>query len=77
MFAEDVRALRRELLAVRSLSQQQCDDMAQQLRWAEEQCRKALRLWQSAQEAEKRQLVQNLVRNNRHLKISGWLVKLA
>ncbi|XP_053787449.1 serine/threonine-protein kinase PAK 3-like isoform X2 [Vidua chalybeata] len=48
---EDVRGLRRELLAVRSLSKQQCEDMAQQLRWAEEQCSKALRLWQSAEEA--------------------------
>ncbi|XP_053788517.1 rootletin-like [Vidua chalybeata] len=47
---KDVRGLRRELLAVRSLSKQQCEDMAQQLRWAEEQCSKALRLWQSAEE---------------------------
>ncbi|XP_064262229.1 radixin-like [Passer domesticus] len=59
---EDVRGLRRELLAVRALSQQQCEDMAEQLRWAQEQCCKALRLWQSAQEEEKRNLVQELER---------------
>ncbi|XP_072778437.1 serine/threonine-protein kinase PAK 3-like [Taeniopygia guttata] len=34
--------------------------MAQQLRWAEEQCSKALRLWQAAEEAKKRKIVQNL-----------------
>ncbi|XP_064262865.1 radixin-like [Passer domesticus] len=62
MFAEDVRGLRRELLAVRALSQQQCEDMAEQLRWAQEQCCKALRLWQSAQEEEKRNLEQKLER---------------
>ncbi|XP_064278795.1 rootletin-like [Passer domesticus] len=59
---EDVRGLRCELLAVRALSQQQCEDMAEQLRWAQEQCCKALRLWQSAQEEEKRNLMQKLER---------------
>ncbi|XP_064260320.1 TOG array regulator of axonemal microtubules protein 2-like isoform X2 [Passer domesticus] len=62
MFAEDVRGLRRELLAVRALSQQRCEDMAEQLRWAQEQCCKALRLWHSAQEEENRNLVQELER---------------
>nr|XP_041567263.1 serine/threonine-protein kinase CST20-like isoform X2 [Taeniopygia guttata] len=60
LILEDVRGLRRELLAVRSFSKQQCEDMAQQLRWAEEQCSKALRLWQAAEEAKKRKIVQNL-----------------
>ncbi|XP_064263098.1 TOG array regulator of axonemal microtubules protein 2-like [Passer domesticus] len=59
---EDVRGLRCELLAVRALSQQQCEDMAEQLRWAQEQCCKALRLWQSAQEEEKMNLMQELER---------------
>ncbi|XP_064263291.1 TOG array regulator of axonemal microtubules protein 2-like isoform X3 [Passer domesticus] len=59
---EDVRGLHRELLAVRALSQQQCEDMAEQLRWAQEQCCKVLRLWQSAQEEEKRNLEQKLER---------------
>ncbi|XP_064263309.1 uncharacterized protein LOC135293243 isoform X1 [Passer domesticus] len=59
---EDVRGLRCELLAVRALSQQQCEDMAEQLRWAQEQCCKALRLWQSAQEEEKTNLMQELER---------------
>ncbi|XP_064262058.1 TOG array regulator of axonemal microtubules protein 2-like [Passer domesticus] len=59
---EDVRGLRRELLAVRALSQQQCEDMAEQLRWAQEQCCKVLRLWQSSQEEEKRNLEQKLER---------------
>ncbi|XP_064260516.1 centrosome-associated protein CEP250-like isoform X3 [Passer domesticus] len=59
---EDVRGLCRELLAVRALSQQQREDMAEQLRWAQEQCCKALRLWHSAQEEEKRKLMQELER---------------
>ncbi|XP_056370503.1 histone-lysine N-methyltransferase EHMT2-like [Oenanthe melanoleuca] len=53
---EDVKGLRRELQAVRSFSKQQCENMAEQLRWAEEQCSKALRLWQCAQEEENRKL---------------------
>ncbi|XP_063279484.1 trichohyalin-like [Prinia subflava] len=59
---EDVRGLGRELQAVRSLSKQQCEEMAQQLRRMEEQYIKALRLWQSAQEEEKRKLQENLER---------------
>ncbi|KAL9822675.1 uncharacterized protein GJ701_017267 [Geothlypis trichas] len=65
---EDVRGLRRELLAVRSLSQQQSEHMAQQLWWAAEQFGRALRLWQSAQQVEEEKLLQKLVRNNTHLK---------
>ncbi|XP_041342213.1 uncharacterized abhydrolase domain-containing protein DDB_G0269086-like [Pyrgilauda ruficollis] len=60
--SEDVKDLRRELQVVRSLSQQQCEEMAQQLHWAREQCSKALRCWQSAQEEEKRKLQQKLKR---------------
>ncbi|XP_064261360.1 rootletin-like [Passer domesticus] len=76
---EDVRGLRRELLAVRALSQQQCEDMAEQLRWAEEQCGKALRLWQSAQEEEKRKLVQELQRqvDQQHVKAREQLEERA
>ncbi|XP_064259568.1 uncharacterized protein LOC135289689 isoform X2 [Passer domesticus] len=59
---DNVRGLRGELQAVRSLSQQQCEEMAQQLRWALQQCSKALRCWQSAQEEEKRKLQQKLKR---------------
>ncbi|XP_058681859.1 serine/threonine-protein kinase PAK 3-like [Poecile atricapillus] len=58
LILEDVRGLRCELQAVRSFSKQQCDEMAQQLRLAEEQFSKALRVWQSAQEEEKRKLLQ-------------------
>ncbi|XP_023773646.1 protein enabled homolog, partial [Cyanistes caeruleus] len=58
LILEDVRGLRCELQAVRSFSKQQCEEMAQQLRLAEEQFSKALRLWQSAQEEEKRKLLQ-------------------
>ncbi|KAI1229479.1 Serine/threonine-protein kinase PAK 3, partial [Lamprotornis superbus] len=58
--SEDVKGLRRELQAVRSFSKQQCQEMAQELRWAEEQCSKALRLWQCAHEEEKRKLLQKL-----------------
>ncbi|XP_023773467.1 uncharacterized protein LOC111922149 [Cyanistes caeruleus] len=61
LIIEDVRGLRCELQAVRSFSKQQCEEMAQQLRLAEEQFSKALRLWQSeqsAQEEEKRKLLQ-------------------
>ncbi|XP_054145278.1 serine/threonine-protein kinase 3-like [Melozone crissalis] len=57
---EDVKGLRQELQAVRSLSKQQCEEMAQELRWAEEQCCKALRHWQSAQKEEKRKLQQEM-----------------
>ncbi|RMC22477.1 hypothetical protein DUI87_00791 [Hirundo rustica rustica] len=59
---EDVRGLRHELQAIRSLSKQQCKEMAQQLRWAEEQYIKALRLRQSAQEVSKRKLREKLER---------------
>ncbi|XP_037981497.1 centrosome-associated protein CEP250-like [Motacilla alba alba] len=59
---EDVKGLRHELQAVRSLSKQQCEEMVQQLRWAEEQCSKALRGWQSAQEEETRKLQQKMKR---------------
>ncbi|XP_050842925.1 centrosome-associated protein CEP250-like isoform X3 [Serinus canaria] len=59
---EDVKGLRQELLAVRSLSKQQCEEIAQQLRWAEQQCSKALRRWQSAQEEEKKNLQQKMKR---------------
>ncbi|XP_053787447.1 uncharacterized protein LOC128781679 [Vidua chalybeata] len=64
---EDVRGLHRELLAVRSLSKQQCEDMAQQLRWAEEQCSKAVRLWQSAEKAKERKIMQKLARQQLEL----------
>lgn len=77
MFAEDVRGLQRELLALRSLNTQQREEMAQQLRWTEEQYIEAVRVWQSAQEEEKRKLQENLVRNNTHLKFSGKLGGLA
>lgn len=77
MFAEDVRGLQRELLAVRSLNEQQREEMAQQLRWTEEQYIKAIRLWQSAQEEDRRKLQENLVRNNTHLEFSGKLGGLA
>ncbi|XP_059692958.1 centrosome-associated protein CEP250-like [Haemorhous mexicanus] len=59
---EDVKGLHQELLAIRSLSKQQCEEMAQQLRWADEQCSMALRRWQSAQEEEKRKLQQKMKR---------------
>lgn len=77
MFAEHVRGLRRELLAVRSLSTQQREEMAQQLRQTEEQYIKALRLWQCAQEEEKRKLQEKIVRNNTRLKFLGKLGGLA
>ncbi|XP_064262010.1 TOG array regulator of axonemal microtubules protein 2-like isoform X2 [Passer domesticus] len=69
---EDVRGLRRELLAVRALSQQQCEDMAEQLRWAQEQCCKALRLWHSAQEEEKTNLMQELERQLEEQHVEAW-----
>ncbi|XP_064261366.1 TOG array regulator of axonemal microtubules protein 2-like [Passer domesticus] len=69
---EDVRGLRRELLAVRALSQQRCEDMAEQLRWAQEQCCKALRLWQSAQEEEKTNLMQELERQLEEQHVEAW-----
>lgn len=77
MFAEDVKGLRQELQAVRSLSKQQCEEMAEELRWAEEQCSKALRCWQSAQEEETRKLQQEMVSDNTHRKFSGKLGGLA
>ena len=70
MFAEEVEGLWQELQAVRSSSKQQRQEMAQLLCWAEEQCSKALRLWQAAQEEEKRKL-EKLVGNKMHLSISG------
>ncbi|XP_064260529.1 TOG array regulator of axonemal microtubules protein 2-like isoform X2 [Passer domesticus] len=69
---EDVRGLRRELLAVRALSQQQCEDMAEQLRWAQEQCCKALRLWHSAQEEKKTNLMQELERQLEEQHVEAW-----
>ncbi|XP_053859785.1 uncharacterized protein LOC128822177 [Vidua macroura] len=36
--------------------------MAQQLRWAEEQCSKAVRLWQSAEKVKERKIMQKLAR---------------
>ncbi|XP_023802896.1 rootletin-like [Cyanistes caeruleus] len=77
LILEDVRGLRCELQAVRSFSKQQCEEMAQQLRLAEEQFSKALRLWQSAQEEEKRKLLQKQVGSNTHLNFSGKLGGLA
>lgn len=77
MFAEDVKDLRQELQAVRSFSKQQWAEMTQELRWAEEQCSKALRHWQSAQEEETRKLQQKLVSDNTHRKFSGKLGGLA
>ncbi|XP_053787452.1 serine/threonine-protein kinase PAK 3-like isoform X2 [Vidua chalybeata] len=41
--------------------------MAQQLRWAEEQCSKAVRLWQSAEKAKERKIMQKLARQQLEL----------
>ena len=72
MFAEDVKCLQRELQAVRSSSKQGRTEMAEQLRWAEEQCTKALRLWHCAQEEGNRKL-EKLVGKNTSLNFSGKL----
>uniref|UniRef100_A0A8C0U793 non-specific serine/threonine protein kinase n=1 Tax=Cyanistes caeruleus TaxID=156563 RepID=A0A8C0U793_CYACU len=69
---EDVRGLRRELQALRSLSQQQLEEMAQQLRSAEEQFSQGLRLWQSAQEEEKRKLLQEQERQLEQQRLEAW-----
>ncbi|XP_066038606.1 centrosome-associated protein CEP250-like [Chamaea fasciata] len=61
LILEDVRALRRELLALRSLNMQQHEEMARQICWTEEHCIKALQLLQCAQEEEKRKLQEKLM----------------
>ncbi|CAN8175225.1 unnamed protein product [Coccothraustes coccothraustes] len=68
---EDVKGLRQELQAVRSLSKQQGEEMARQFRWAEEQCSRALRCWQSAQEEEKRKLQQKINRLLEHQRLQA------
>ncbi|XP_058681850.1 uncharacterized protein LOC131572618 [Poecile atricapillus] len=69
---EDVRGLRQELQALRSLSKQQLEEMAQQLRSAEEQFSQGLRLWQSAQEEEKRKLLQEQERQLEQQRLEAW-----
>ena len=77
MFAEDVKGLQHELQALRFSSKQEHTEMAEQLRWAEEQCTRALRLWPCAHEEEKRKVLQKLVGNNAFLNFSDKLGGLA